>query len=108
MNEDKGGKGLENLRLYKEDIRNTEMTEQEIAWFNEVSLIFDEAFTREQEIIKIMKIIAEIFTLESISKNENALNDLLVNFQEIEYYFKLREELAKREANVLQKLQELK
>ena len=100
-------KGLENLRLYKEDIMDTEMTEQEIAWSNEVSLIFDEAFEREQGIIKIMKIIGEIFTLESFSNNENALNDLLVNFQEIEYYFTLREELAKREANVLQKLQEI-
>ena len=94
-------------RLYKEDIMNTEMTEQEIAWSNEVSLIFDEAFEREQGIIKIMKIIGEIFTLESFSNNENALNDLLVNFQEIEYYFTLREELAKKEANVLQKLQEI-
>ena len=100
-------KGLENLRLYKEDIISTEMTEQEIAWSNEVSLIFDETFEREQEIIKIMKIVAENFTLESISKNENALNDLLVNYTELEYYFALRKELAKKEANVLQKLQKI-
>ena len=101
-------KGLENLRLLKADIQNNDMTDQERAWANEVSLLFEEAFTIEQEVIKSMKKNADIFTIENLSENDNALNDLLVSFDELYYYSILREELAIKEANVLQKMQELK
>ncbi len=101
-------KGLENLRLLKADVQNSEMTEQEQAWANEVYLLYDEAFTIEQEVIKSMKKNADIFTIENLSENDNALNDLLVSFDELYYYSILREELTIKEAKVLQKMQELK
>ena len=101
-------KGLENLKLFNEDMQKNELTEQEQVWVSEVYLVLDEAFTIEQEVIKSMKKSAEIFTIENLSENDNAVNDLLVSFDELYYYSILREELAIKEANVLQKMQELK
>lgn len=101
-------KGLENLKLLNKDMQKNELTEQEQVWVNEVYLVLDEAFTIEREVIKSMKKSAEIFTIENLSGNDNAVNDLLVSFDELYYYSILREELAIKEANVLQKMQELK
>ena len=89
-------------------MQDTELTEQELAWANEVYLIYDDAFTIEQEVIKSMKKNAKIFTIKNLSENDNAINELLASFDELYYYSILREEVAMKEAKALKKLQELK
>ena len=100
--------GLENMRLFKKDMEDSKLTEQELAWANEVYLIYDEGFAIEQEVINSMKNNAKNFTIKNLSENDNALNELLAGFDELYYYSTLREEVAIKEANALQKMQELK
>ena len=100
--------GLENIRLFKKDMEDSELTEQELAWANEVYLIYDEGFAIEQEVINSMKNNAKNFTINNLSENDNALNELLAGFDELYFYSTLREEVAIKEANALQKMQELK
>ena len=67
----------------------------------------DEGFSIEKEVIQTMKSSAESFTMENFAENDNALNDILDDFNALDYYSYLREELAIKEADALKRIQEL-
>ncbi len=100
-------KGLENLRNYKEMYSKEEYDEQTQKWVDEVLKLMDEGFSIEKEVIQTMKSSSESFTMENLAENENALNDILDDFNALDYYSYLREELAIKEADALKRMQEL-
>ena len=74
---------------------------------DEVSLkLMDEGFSIEKEVIQTMKSSAESFTMENFAENDNALKHILDDFNALDYYSYLREELHK-EADALKRIQEL-
>ena len=100
-------KGLENLRNYKELYSNEEYDEQTQKWIDEVLNLIDEGFSIERQVIQTMKSSAESFTMENFAENDNALDEILDDFNALYYYSYLREELSIKEASALQKMQEL-
>ena len=84
-----------------------EYDEQTQKWVDEVFNLMDEAFSIEKEVIQKMKSSSESFTMENFAENENALNDILDDFNALDYYSYLREELSIKEADALKRIQEL-